>query len=78
MNEVSSMSKTVGDMTKDELRQMLDTIVEQGLMDLLGDPDEDLELRAEVRERLMKQQEKVVAGERGRSLEDIKQELEIE
>lgn len=72
------MSKTVGDMTKDELRQMLDTIVEQGLMDLLGDPDEDLELRAEVRERLMKQQEKVVAGERGRSLEDIKQELEIE
>lgn len=72
------MSKTVGDMTKEELRQMLDTIVEQGLMDLLGDPDEDLELRAEVRERLMKQQEKVVAGERGRSLEDIKQELEIE
>ncbi|MGA9531518.1 MAG: hypothetical protein WBR18_02275 [Anaerolineales bacterium] len=78
VNEVSSMSETVGDMTREELRQMLDAIVEQRLMDLLGDPDEGLELRAELRRRLLEQQEEVAAGERGRSLEDIKQELEIE
>lgn len=78
MSEVSTMSETVGDMTKEELRQMLDTIVEQRLMDLLGDPDEGLELREELRRRLLEQQEKVAAGERGRSLEGIKQELEIE
>lgn len=78
MSEVSTMSETVGDMTKEELRQMLDTIVEQRLMDLLGDPDEGLELREELRRRLLEQQETVAAGERGRSLEDIKQELEIE
>lgn len=78
MNEVSFMSETVGDMTKEELRQMLDTIIEQRLMDLLGDPDEGLELRAQLRRRLLEQQEKVAAGERGRSLEEIKQELEIE
>ena len=31
---------TVGQMTKDELREMIETIIEQKLLELLGDPDE--------------------------------------
>lgn len=78
MSEVRTMSKTVGDMTKDELRQMLDTVVEEKLMDLLGDPDEGLELREELQQRLLKQMEKTAAGERGISLEEAKRKAGIE
>lgn len=62
-------------MTRDELQQMLETIVEQKLIDLLGNPDMGLELRDEVRERLIRQLENVAAGGRGISLQDFKRDL---
>lgn len=72
------MSNNVGDMSKEELRQMLEAVLDQKLMDFLGDPDEGLELREEIRERLTKQMEAVAAGERGRSLEEVKRDFRIE
>lgn len=62
-------------MTRDELQQMLETIVEQKLIDLLGNPDMGLELRDEVRERLIRQLENVAAGGRRISLQDFKRDL---
>jgi len=66
---------TVGQMTKDELREMIETIIEQKLLELLGDPDEGLSIREAIRERLLRQKEAVASGERGEPFEDVIQRL---
>ncbi|MBM4467584.1 MAG: hypothetical protein FJ014_18855 [Chloroflexi bacterium] len=65
------MSVTVAQMSKDELEDIIATTVEQKLLELLGDPDEGLEIRKSVRERLLRQKKAVAAGERGEPFEDI-------
>lgn len=65
------MGKTVGDMTADELRELVSSVVEEKLAELLGDPDAGLELRDDVRERLLRQQQAVADGDRGESLEEV-------
>lgn len=69
---------TVAQMTKDELREMIETIVEQKLLEWLGDPDEGLPIRKAVRERLLRQQEAVAGGERGEPLEEVARRLGLE
>jgi hypothetical protein len=66
---------TVAQMTKDELREMIEAILEQKLIELLGDPDEGLSLRKSVRERLLRQKRAVAKGERGEPLEEVEQRL---
>ena len=39
------MASKVSEMTATELKEMIETIVEQKLLELLGDPDEGLSLR---------------------------------
>ena len=56
------MATTVAHMTKSELREMIETIIEQKLLELLGDPDEGLPLRKSVRDRLLHQKQAVVGG----------------
>jgi hypothetical protein len=65
------MSDSVGEMTKSEFREMIESVVEQKLLDLLGDPDEGLDLRSQIRERLLRQQASVGSGDRGESFEDL-------
>jgi len=72
------MSDTVAQMSKDELKAMLETTVEQKLLELLGDPDEGLEIRKSVRERLARQKKAVAAGERGEPFEDVVRRLGLE
>jgi hypothetical protein len=69
------MTTIVAEMTKDELKEMIETIIERKLMELLGDSDEGLEIRKSVRDRLLHQRESVVAGERGQSFEQVAQQL---
>jgi len=59
------MSSTVVQISKKELTQVVSNAVEQKLLELLGDPDEGLELKANVRKRLIRQQKAVAKGERG-------------
>jgi len=66
---------TVAQMTKDELREMIEDIVEQKLIELLGDPDEGLSIRKSVRERLLRQRQAVAMGERGEPFEDVVRRL---
>jgi hypothetical protein len=66
-----SMASTVAQMTKEELREMIETSIEQKLLEILGDPDEGLEIRESVRDRLLRQREAVAAGERGQPLDDV-------
>jgi len=73
---------TIVQMTQDEFKEMLEGVVEETmerkLLEILGDPDEGLEIRSEVRERLLRQRQEVMAGERGRPFEDLVRELGLE
>jgi len=65
------MTTTVAQMTQDELREMIESLIEQKMVELLGDPDEGLEIREALRTRLLRQREAAAAGERGEPLEDV-------
>ncbi len=72
------MTTTVAQMTKDELVEIVETIVEKKLLELLGDPDEGLPLRKSVRDRLLRQKQAVAAGERGEPFVDVVRRLGLE
>ena len=72
------MATTVAQMTKDELREMIETSIEQKLLELLGDPDEGLPIRKSARDRLLRQKQVVSAGERGEPIEDVMRRLGLE
>jgi hypothetical protein len=72
------MATKVAQMTKNELQEMIETTVEQKLLELLGDPDEELHLKKVVRDRLLRQRQAVAAGERGRPLKDVVRRLGLE
>jgi len=42
----------VADLTVDEFKNLIKEVVTQTILELLGDPDEGLELREEIKERL--------------------------
>jgi hypothetical protein len=65
-------------MTKDELQEMIGAVVEEKLLELLGDPDEGLSLRKAARDRLVRQTAAVDRGERGERLEDVARRLGLE
>ncbi len=69
---------TVAQMTKDELREMIETIIEQKLLELVGDPDEGLPIREAIRNRLLRQKEAVASGERGEPIEQVVRRLGLE
>ena len=69
---------TVAQMTREELREMIETIIEEKLLELLGDPDEGLPIRKTIRERLLRQKEAVASGERGEPLEEVIRRLGLE
>jgi len=72
------MANTVARMTTSELREMIETIIEQKLLELLGDPDEGIPIRKSVRDRLLLQKQAVAMGERGEPLEDVVQRFGLE
>jgi len=72
------MSVTVAQMSKEELKDIIAMTVEQKLLELLGDPDEGLEIRKSVRERLLRQKKAVAAGERREQFEDVVRRLGLE
>jgi mRNA interferase RelE/StbE len=76
------MENTIVQMTQDEFKEMLESVVEETverkLLEILGDPDEGLEIRSEVRERLLRQRQDVMGEERGRPFEDVVQEFGLE
>jgi hypothetical protein len=69
------MEKTVAEMTAHELREMMGELIEEKLVELFGDPDQGLDLRDSMRERLLRQKSEVAAGERGEALDDVAHRL---
>ena len=72
------MATTVAQMSKDELRELIETSIEQKLLEMLGDPDEGLEIRKSLHDRLVRQQKAVATGERGQPLEDVVRQLGLD
>jgi len=72
------MATTVAQMTKDELIEVIDTVVEQKLLEMLGDPDKGLPIRKSVRDRLLRQKQAVSKGERGEPFADVVRRLGLE
>jgi hypothetical protein len=65
------MAKTVAGMTAEELRELVESAVEEKIVELFGDPDAGLALRERVRRQLVRQRRAVAKGERGESLETV-------
>lgn len=72
------MGVTVAQMSKDELKEIIAMTVEQKLIELLGDPDEGLEIRKSVRERLLGQKKAIAKGERGESFDGVAKRLGLQ
>jgi hypothetical protein len=72
------MANTVAQMSKQELKEWIDSAVEEMLLELLGDQDEGLELAQSVRERLLRQKEAVAAGQRGEVFDNVVRRLRLE
>ena len=71
------MAAKVGQLSTDELREIIGSVVEQKLKEMLGDPDEGFEIRAEVQNRLLRQKKTVANGERGEELDKVAKRLGI-
>jgi DNA primase large subunit len=72
------MPDTLADMTKEEFKEMLEALIEQKLVELVGSPDEDLPVRKSVRDRLLKQKKAAASGEKGEPLDEAVQRLGLE
>jgi DNA-directed RNA polymerase specialized sigma24 family protein len=71
------IAANVGQLSTDELREIIGSVVEQKLTEILGDPDEGLEIRADVRGRLLRQKKAVAKGERGETLDEVEKRLGV-
>lgn len=71
------MANTVAQMTKDELIAVMEDLIERKLLEIIGDPDEGLEIRESVRQRLFRQKAAAEAGERGIPLQDVLQKMQM-
>ena len=71
------MTSNVGQLSTDELREIIGSVVEQKLKEMLGDPDEGFEIRAEVQNRLLRQKKTVANGERGEEVDKVAKRLGI-
>ncbi len=58
-------------MMKRELEEMTGTVVEQKLLELLGDPEEGLSVHQSLRKRLLRQRQAVAKGSRGLPLDAV-------
>lgn len=72
------MGTTVARMTKDELQEVIGTVVEQKLIELFGDPDQGLPVKESLVKRLRRQKAAVARGERGECFEDVARRLGLE
>lgn len=64
------METTVSEMTVSELRTLISDVVEEKLAELV-DREDSLDIGDALKERLLRQKQKIDNGERGVALEDV-------
>ena len=72
------MADKVSEMSKQELKEMIESSVEQKLLELIGDPDEGLEIRKSLRNRLLRQKKAVARGDLGEDFEAVVRRLGLD
>ena len=65
----------ISDLTVDEFRNLIREVVTETLLDLFDDPDEGLELREEIADRL---RQSITATQKRRPVQDIAAKLGLE
>ncbi|OQW86314.1 MAG: hypothetical protein BWK78_10200 [Thiotrichaceae bacterium IS1] len=71
------MTNAVLQMTPEELKDMIEILIEQKLMEMFGNLDDGLELQERVYQRLLRQKRAVLAGERGQPFAEVVQQLNL-
>jgi hypothetical protein len=71
------MSTSIASMSKKEFAQMLSNVVEQKLVELFGDADDGLVMKANLRKRLLRQKVGVSKGERGEDFTTVRKRLGV-
>jgi len=61
----------VKELSREELQALIQEAVENAMFELLGDPDQGLDLKEGVKERLMRSLEGAQRGERGTPAEEV-------
>ncbi len=69
------MTTLVAQMTKDELIEVIESIIERKLFEIFTGFEEEVELKQSVRDRLLRQKRMVAQGERGQSFDSVVQQL---
>lgn len=67
----------VADLTVPEFEKLIREVVAESIEDMLGDPDEGLELRGDFAEDLRRSRAEVEAGGKTKSLSDIAAGLDL-
>ncbi|MDM8521428.1 hypothetical protein QUF64_15380 [Anaerolineales bacterium HSG6] len=68
----------VADLTIDELTLLIQNVVKQTIMDLLGDPDVGLELQDAIKTRLQRSLASVQSGQKTIPAQDVAAKLGLE
>ena len=72
-----TMTDAVLQITKEELKDLIETLIEQKLREWVGNQDDGLELQEQVYQRLLRQKQAVLAGERGQPFAEVVQQLHL-
>lgn len=68
----------VKELSVEQLKALIQEAVEEKLQEVLGDPDEGLELREKVKERLRHSLAAMERGEKGIPIEQVAKEIGLE
>ena len=68
----------VADLTVDEFKNLIKEVVTQTILELLGDPDEGLELREEIKERLHRSLTSSQTNGETRSVQEVAAKLGLD
>jgi len=69
------MAVKIAQMTKNEFKVMVSMIIEEKMLELIGDPDQGLKFKKSLRTRLLRQKRAVAKGERGKPFEAVARKL---
>ena len=71
------MTDTVLQIIQEELKDLIETLIEPKLREWVGNLDDGLELQEQVYQRLLRQKGAVLAGERGQLFTEVVQQLNL-
>jgi hypothetical protein len=75
MDTFHTPSQALSPALQEQIELFVEQAVDQRLSELLGDPDEGLELREELISRLREQQQRVAAGKLGIPFDEVRRRL---